>query len=241
MNAGKYYLNTLLKSNGMEALDRFHKRSFTLNILEVNLAELDDVITKLEDSKLMVAAFAPENSGASTQLHREANRLVHNYLCAVSTYIDHSRNFMKRYYSDTVFLVEYEKEVKKRFIDSGHARFVRDLRNYITHRGLPNSNMSLNMKPAGEPNADGSIPAEITSGVSYEVAEFLKWDKWTSQAKKYLKNLDKEVSLRSIFEPHFALMNSFNDWYKERYFHYHLDDMNELKDMERVYEGLQGS
>ena len=132
MSAGKLFVNEILTSRGMQAVNRLHSRSFSVNILSMNALELMQAIETTEDHRIMMAARQEQYDGASKQTHREANRLVHNYLCAVSTFIDHSRNFMKEHYGKTSFHSDYDTVIQRRFNSSEHARFVRDLRNYLT-------------------------------------------------------------------------------------------------------------
>lgn len=239
MTPGKFYVDVLLKSRGMEATNRLHSRSFLTNILNVNANELMKAIGITESADFMIVAFRREYTESSNQIHREANRLVHNYLCSVSTFVDHSRNFMNEKYYDTQFYNDYISEIQKRFNSSEIARFVKDLRNYITHKGLPDSSMQLNMTPTGEPATDKGVPSNVISGIYYGKERFVEWDGWSSPAKRFLSNCTDKITIREIFEPHIKLISDFDEWFLTRFRQHHRVDFDELEELNQKYLQLE--
>lgn len=238
-SAGRFYIDVILKSKGMEALNRLHSHSFTLNILQMNSRELAQVIEYTEHGKFMLHVFSEESKGASQQMHREANRLVHNYLCAVSTFADHVRHFMEEYYAGTRFHSNYQAEVQRVFNADGYCRFVRDLRNYLTHRGLPDSSMKLNITRADDASSNLGTEASMTTGVYYGVAEFLEWGKWSPPARRFLESAGDDLSLRTIFDEHFKIMNRFGEWFEVEFRKHHASDIDQLVALQAEYERLQ--
>ena len=242
MRAGELYVNVILKCAGTEAENRLNSRQYSVNILNMNAHELMEAITVSENSEFAIAAFSEKNKGASRQIHREVNRLVHNYVCAVSTFADHSRNFMKRYYTGIDFQLDYNAEIQRVFNSSEHCRFVRDLRNYMTHRGLPDSNFRMKATRIGSVDnpvdTSGGVPCDVTSGVFYKTERFIEWDGWTAPARRYLLAADREMELRVIFDGHIEIMYEFNAWFLERFKNHHKADYEELAELEAEYERL---
>jgi hypothetical protein len=243
MRSGELYIDVILKCTGTEAKNRLNSRQYSVNILNVNAHELMEAIAVTENSEIAVVAFSEKNKGASRQIHREVNRLVHNYVCAVATFADHSRNFMKKYYAETRFYSDYNAEVQRVFHSSEHCRFVRDLRNFMTHRGFPDSNFRMKATRIGDVNdpidSSGGVPCEITSGVYYKKQRFLEWDKWTAPARRYLLATDEEMELRNMFEGHIEIMHDFNAWFIDRFRIHHAADYEELVELEAEYQRLQ--
>lgn len=243
MTPGEFYIDVICKSAGVVADDRLHSRGFTANIVKMNAEELMHAIEITENGEFAVAAFSEKNKGASDQIHREINRLVHNYLCAVASYADHSRNFMRQHYAGTSFEADYVAEVQQVFSDSELCRFVRDLRNFMTHRGLPESNFRLNFTrikdEATQSDAHGGVPCEISSGVSYKTGRFLEWDGWTAPARRYLSGAGFEVALRVIFEKHIATMEAFESWFIDRFRQHHEADYAELEQLQHEFRRLE--
>jgi hypothetical protein len=237
--AGSFYLDVVMKSRGMVANDRLHSRSYLTNILTMNAHELMQAIEHSENSQLMMYAFQKKNEGANTQIHREVNRLVHNYVCSVATFADHSRNFMNEHYKETRFNAEYQAEVQRRFNAAGYPRFVRDLRNFITHRDLPDSTIELHATKAGDPNVDGSVPVTLRSGIYYKTDAFLEWDGWTSPARRFLENSKEKIYMRELFAPHIELMREFDEWFVDQFNAHHKEDFEELEQLQAEYERLE--
>lgn len=242
MRAGDFYIDVILKCAGVEAENRLNSRQYSVNILNMNAKELLEAIALSENAQIAIATFSKENEGASRQIHREVNRLVHNYLCAVSTLADHSRNFIKRYYENSSFFSDYNAEVQRVFHSSEHCRFVRDLRNFMTHRGLPDSNFQ--MKATRKRDVEGAsglgsgVPCDIKSGVFYNKERFMEWTGWSSPAKRYLLRADKEIELKTIFESHIEIIREFNDWFLERFQEHHKADYEELAKLKIEYKML---
>jgi hypothetical protein len=239
MTSGKLYIDVILKSRGTEALNRLHGRTFSVNILSMNAAQLREAIELTENPEFMIKAFQLQHDEASKQVHREVNRLAHNYLCAVSTFVDHSRNFMKQYYAKTPFHADYEAEVQRTFHSSEQARFVRDLRNYLTHRGLPDSNMTLNMVRAEIQRGEKGTDVNVTVGIYYAKARLAEWDGWTPPAKRFLSNCPEKIPLREIFVPHFKLMEDFNEWFEDRFYRHHKPDLDDLDALKAEFQRLE--
>lgn len=239
MTAGEFENQVVSMSRGVKAQNRLHSHSFSTNIIRINSNELSKGLDITSNSEFMVKAFSLENEQAALQLHREINRLVHNYLCAVSTFVDHSRNFMKKHYSDTKFKADYDREIINRFNNDPLCKFVRDLRNYITHCGLPNSQMSLSGTNDHAPSETSDGKGFITAYISYPTAPFLNWGRWSKPAKKYLKNCDEQIILEELFTPHLEVMKSFMTWFDERFKEHHSNDFLELKQLLQIRDELE--
>ena len=206
----------------------------------MNSRELEQAIMLTEHGQTMVQAFAKKSEGASKQIHREANRLVHNYLCSVSIFADHTRKFVNENYSKTMFHENYQAELQRVFKPDEYCRFVRDLRYYLTHRGLPDSSITLNFKATGDKDGGGKT-GELATGIFYGVAKFLEWDGWTSPARRYLEKAGESLSLRTIFSMHFEVMDRFSEWFEQEFRQHHKCDFDELQRLQTEYERLQAA
>ena len=164
------FFRQISESAGSDYLDRAHQRSFSLNVFQMNAVELIEAAQRLKDPDQGMALMMEKNREAGLQAHRELNRHVHNFVSSSLTLVEHTRVFMRKHYADTVLLVTYEKQVIATFAQSPVAQFVQGLRNYMLHRGLPNSSMF--MKFATRPGAtDGSGMME--TGVQYDTTSLL--------------------------------------------------------------------
>lgn len=240
-SAGRYHVEVIHKSKWVEVQNLIHGWSFSSNIVLTNGRELVDGLEHSVNPELMVPIFFKKNEGASTQFHREINRLVHNYVCSVSTYADHSRNLISKNYANKAFKRTYENRVKETFHEDGLCKFVRDMRNYIAHRGLPDSQMTLTAKPIKDTpmNEDGSANATMSSRITYGKQRFLEWKGWTQPAKKFLDEADDDIALETLFKPHIAIMKRFHDTLVEDLETYHDKDYQEYEKIWAEYERLE--
>src|SRR5437868_7005962 len=168
------------ESEGSGYLDRAHQRSFSLNVFQMNAVELIEAAQRVKDPDQGMALMMEKNREAGLQAHRELNRHVHNFVSSALTLVEHTRVFMRKHYAGTELFATYEKQVIATFAKSPVAQFVQGLRNYMLHRGLPNSSMF--MKFATGPGAtDGSGTME--TGVQYDTASLLDWKDWKPVAR----------------------------------------------------------
>ncbi len=231
MSVGKFYIEHIETSEGVHLNNRLHHRSYSTEILIGNAQELEKWIEETEKPEFMIQVFNVENRGLDKFVHKEANRIIHNYVCGLSTYIDHCRNFMKEHYANTDFMERYEARVKTTFVESGLCTFVRQLRNYITHKDLPQSSMSLS--GSNQPNV------EWKSGISFDRDDFLNWDRWNSKSREYLSDLEEKISLSEIFLPHIQIMKDFEQWFVYEFEDYHKAAFDELSRLASEYEELK--
>ncbi|MGX7703289.1 hypothetical protein [Methylobacterium sp. Gmos1] len=128
-------------SNGMKFINREHIRSFSVNIFRANADELIELVRHLSDPEHGMRLMAVANKEAGTQAHREVSRRIHNFVAAAKTLVDHTRVFIEANYDQTDISKIYKMEVDSKFAKNKNVKFVHDLRNYMLHRGLPNSSM----------------------------------------------------------------------------------------------------
>jgi hypothetical protein len=185
-------LRQITDSAGSGYLNRAHQRSFSLNVLQMNAVELMEAAQRVKDPDQGMALMMEKNREAGRQAHRELSRHVHNFVSSALTLVEHTRVLMRNHYAGTELLATYEKQVMATFAQSPVAQFVQGLRNYMLHRGLPNSSMF--MKFTANPGAtDGSGTAE--TGVRYDIAPLLDWKNWKPLVRSYLKQAGEYLDL----------------------------------------------
>lgn len=218
-------LQQITNSAGSGYLNRTHQRSFSLNIFQMNAVELIEAAQKVKDPDQAMALMMEKNQEAGRQAHRELSRHVHNFVSSALTLVEHTRCFMRQHYEGTDLLVIYEKQVMTTFAQSPVAQFVQGLRNYMLHRGLPNSSMYMNF--TRNPGAtDGSCSAE--TGVRYDTVSLLDWDGWRPIARAYLQQSGKHLDLHDFAQDYLTLVNQFHGWLDATLAAHHEPDLQEL-------------
>jgi hypothetical protein len=218
-------LRQIADSVGSGYLNRIHQRSFSLNVFQMNAVELMEAAQRVKDPDQGMALMMEKNGEAGRQAHRELNRHVHNFVSSALTLVEHTRVFMRTHYAGTDLMATYEKQVAATFTQSPVAQFVQGLRNYMLHKGLPNSSMFMKFTP--NPGAtDGSGTAE--TGVHYDTVSLLDWDGWKPVARIYLEQGGEHLDLHESAQEYLALVNQFHGWLDSTLAAYHQPDLQEL-------------
>lgn len=199
----------ITESAGSGYLKRAHERSFSLNVFHMNAVELMEAVQRVKNPDQGIAWMMEKNREAGLQAHRELSRHVHNFVSSALTLVEHTRVFMRKHYADTDLLETYEKQVTATFAQSPVAQFVQGLRNYMLHRGLPNSSMFMTFT-ANPGVTDGSGTME--TGVRYATATLLDWDGWKPAARAYLQQVGEYLYLHEFTQNYLTLINQFHSW-----------------------------
>lgn len=219
-------------SAGMHFVNREHGRSFSLNIFRTNANELIEALRHVSDPEHGLRLMAVDNREAGTQAHREVSRRIHNFVAAAKTLVDHTRVFMKENYDKLHIFNEYIAEINKRFSENKVAKFIHDLRNYMLHRGLPNSAMFIQYSRSPE---QPDQPAQFTTGVRLNAKDLREWDGWTAPARAYLDAVGDELEIEALVSTYLSQVEAFQGWLSERLIEFHAADMSELQALHEEY------
>lgn len=228
-------LRRITESAGSGYLNRAHQRTFSLNVFQMNALELMEAAQRVKDPDQGMALMMEKNREAGLQAHRELNRHVHNFVSSALTLVEHTRVFMRKHYAETDLLATYEKQVVATFAQSPVAQYVQGLRNYMLHRGLPNSSMF--MKFTSNPGAgDGSGTAE--TGVHYETASLLDWKDWKPVARTYLEQAGEQLDVHEFAQDYLTLVNQFHSWLDATLAEHHRSDLQELGQLQAQLQAI---
>ena len=230
-------LRAIDASAGMAHVNRTYSRGFSVNIFLMNAQELTGIINRVRDPQEGLRLWNVDNREAQAQVHREVNRLVHNFVAAAHTLVEHTRVFMKEHYTNTAVYDLYLRKVHEDFTNLPLARFVQDLRNYILHRGLPASDYYFH---AGQ---DPNKPEEgqtFTMGIRYKTSDLLEWDSWKPPAKKYLTSIGDHLDIHVFTDEYVQRVVSFHQWLDAELNNFHSDDLAQLSSLQSELRVLTG-
>ena len=226
------------ESAGTSYLDRVHQRSFSFNVFQMNAVELLEAAERVKDPDQGIALMIEKNREAGSQAHRELNRHVHNFVSSALTLVEHTRVFMRKHYAGTDLLTTYERQVSATFSQSPVAQFVQGLRNYMLHKGLPDSSMFMSF--ATSPSSpDGSGTME--TGVRYDTAALLDWKDWKPAARSYLEKVGEHLDIHEFSKEYLALVNQFHGWLDTTLAAYHRSDLQELGQLQEQYQSISST
>ena len=191
-------------------------RQFTLSveIFQENAGELVRLLRGVKTGPAALRLWAVESRPALDLFLREVARLLHNFVAAAFSLVDHSRRFHKRNYKCDHRFADYETQVKTRFADDSLCQFVQGLRNFFIHKEVPNvsSTASLNQ---GE---------DIDNTVFLMKADLEGFD-WKPVARRYLDTAPDRIDLLMVAESYATKVTNFYTWVFARLEEIHADDL----------------
>jgi hypothetical protein len=152
---------------------------------------------------------------------RELSRLIHNYLSSTFSLISHSSNFCEQLKNKSLRREYDEMVAKLKFYDFYH--FVKDLRRFNQHIGLPLISAHLDIHPKDS--------NDFQSRILFDKKILLEWDGWTSGSKNYLK-MHKEVEVKAVFSEYQELIKEFYDWFYKKISNVYVNELKEFFDNE---------
>ena len=152
---------------------------------------------------------------------REISRRIHNYAASWLSLVDHTRRVqrkLKDHASTDIqnFANEYETRLSKNLMPTFENIFVKDLRNYIQHKGVPVPTLRLTLHQAKNMALD-SDGTSLQGSYSFEInsSEFDTNFEWKPKSKEYLKN-NRSVPIVTIIDQHFSAIRDFYRWIQFR-------------------------
>lgn len=227
--------DAVYKSPGMDFLNRKQSHQFSYNIFKGNYDELKKALKVAEMPLVLNKMMCDANrESLGKPFHMELNRYFHNYLAAAKSLIDHTRVFMNQYYVDTNFKAQFDDKIKSEFADDPLSRFIQDLRNYMLHKGLLNSSLSMSYTKIEE---TGQFKAE--SNANLKKQDLLKWDKWSKIGKQYLLTRPDEFSISSFCIEYGDKILGLYSWFEKELYNHHQKDYEALVNAQKEFEKYQ--
>lgn len=195
----------VMESAGLAFMNRAHARSFSLNILQMNGLELLEALRRVQDPQTGMRLMGETHREAGTQAHRELSRHIHNFATSANSLVDHTRVFLNEYYRDSKVQIRFGKAVTEAITRTPAIKFVHDLRHYMVHRALPDTQMFLEMRQ------DPTNPVaglQTFSGIRINTASLLEYDRWTADSKRYLHDVGEYVEIDALVDAYLAAVNA---------------------------------
>jgi hypothetical protein len=191
----------------------------------MNAQELIEITRRVNDPDEGLRLMAVDNREAGQQTHREVVRRVHNFVASALTLVEHTRIFMRENYCSTPVLDRYQAKIDADLANDPLARFVQDLRNYMLHKGLPNSEM--HMKFESNPDLPGG--GTLETGIQIRAARLQEWDGWSVSARGFIEACGESIDIRTVAETYADKISLFHTWLQRELDQFHSDDLNELR------------
>lgn len=141
-------------------------------------------------------------------------RHLANFTAMNQTLIDHVRNTMQ-HYAGTDFAREEESR-RAVLADAPVTRFVKDLRNYITHHATPPQQFQMQLEKGGR----------LRYAALLKVNELAEWDNWSAGGRRYLEAFE-ELHVAGPVQEYAALREVYYEWMFGQFDLLHGDEVRE--------------
>lgn len=185
----------------------------SVQIFKRNYQQFSELIKTFDNPAYIIFFWADSIESKKTRIdfQIEVHRAFTNFEASAASLIDHSRRFVESGIKDTI-KEKYTNKKDECFVENNLSRFVKDLRNYLLHRGYPEIKISTHY-----PNGNNEFVMNKT--------ELTKWSKWSSYSKEFLAKQEEKISVVSVVDDYYNLVVEFYEWffnelreeYKEEY------------------------
>ena len=205
--------NEIVSNYGYEINSMMEALDLSLQIFKGNYAEAKRAYDFLKLPEILLTIFQPQNKAAMMLYLCEVYRTFFNFETSAASLIDHSRVFIKKHeVKNDSFFYEYDNMITKKFINNPLSKFVKDMRNYVTHKGYPPMSLSF------------SLPGNKEHEYLLASSLLLEWDGWTEKSREYINSQGNEIHLYSVVEEYYKVVDDFYKWMFTRLREIHVTD-----------------
>lgn len=228
----------IMPSKGMKYINRSYGRTFTRNIFEGNTKNLLRLLHEQKDPEKYLNTFASGDLEVGDHVFREMARMFHNFLAGAITIVDHTRVLVGEHYIGTEVNKEYKSRIERDFSKNPLTRFVQDLRNYMTHRGLPPLNRHLTLE-----RLEGAEPGKFRVATGFQLPrdKLKEWKNWKADALAYLYASEEYIDVLRLAEAYHSVITNFHNEFDDLLQLYHKADLDDLAAMQAKFRAQHGN
>jgi hypothetical protein len=209
--------NEITSSSGYSINSMMEALDLSLQIFIRNYGDAKRAYDFLKDPAISLRIFQPQNKVALMLYLIEIYRTFFNFEASAASLIDHSRVFINKYEEkNTTFCREYQNKIEADFISNPLAKFIKDIRNFVVHKGYPIMNLNF-------PLVGNRVYEYLLNSSS-----LLEWDGWTSKAREYINSQGETIRLYSVIEEYYKLVDGFYSWMYVKLKEIHAQDFSEV-------------
>jgi hypothetical protein len=197
--------------------------SVSIYTFDKNFQDLAKLISFLAEDPRAEALFWLRNRDQLMLAMRDIIRLIHNFVAAALSLIDHTRRLYEKLYADTNEFSDYQSRVSSEFAHDPLSQFVKCLRQYCQHYKAPNLDVTTSWEQGNEK------PTRTFNLLKVDLTSF---DGWSATAKKYLDAVVEKVSVLELTTEYRDKVIDFYEWFQSRQKEIHADELQRFKEKE---------
>jgi hypothetical protein len=199
---------------GKKIIDKLHGFNATNSVFWGNERELIALIEKLENPEDPLMVMRPEHRQLLEEKFTETYRLLHNFLAAAATLVDHTRRLMDQNGISTAHKHEHVCDIKATFESDPLSRFVKDFRNYVLHRDRPEMSLTFHL-----------IPEPARHDLLIDLEPMLDWPKWSPPARSFVVNNSPTIRISAFVLPYGNKVRCFGSKFVHRFSVYYNEEL----------------
>jgi hypothetical protein len=141
----------------------------------------------------------------------EIERLLHNFVAAALSLVDHTRVLYRQLYEPAGHLSQYQEKVDADFVEDPLTQFVIKLRQMAQHYRLPGLENHTQMT-----DIKNGLVGTVRIQMRLKVDDLRKFDGWNVPANKFLDSAGPHIDLRDLIVAYHAHVTAFYEWFDQR-------------------------
>jgi len=179
---------------------QFAKMEIPYYVLFGNARQLLDMAIRHNDPSQTSHLWDIRNRAKMQAELNETVRLVHNFVAAAKSLVDHTRSIAEETFEPALF-ERYCHEVKARFAEDPLSQFVQQLRNYALHCTTPEIVAQFHYSEGDE-----------KSQLVLSVRSLLQWSRWNTFSRAFISSHKTDIPIRSVVDSYCVKADEFRKW-----------------------------
>ncbi|HEX8824478.1 MAG TPA: hypothetical protein VF794_31440, partial [Archangium sp.] len=194
-----------------EAALRANQFRFSIDLFRRNYEELIIFIDYFCAPSVAFSFSRVEQKWLWQEGMKEIVFLLHNFVAAAQSLIDHTRVLYKQLYEPQGKIPEYPEEVQNRFAKNPLSQFVIKLRQMAQHYRLPSieNHTQISNTRGGE---GGSVIIEIR----LKAEDLRQFDGWNAPAKQFMEEAGPRINVHNVVQRYFEHVVEFYEWFSQK-------------------------
>ena len=205
----------LLAMPEWKRIARIQHFSTSLRLFHANKKEVTKLLDLMTVDPRGDALGNVSNRARLDAAMEEVLRLLHNFVAAAKSLVDHSRTLYRDLYEKTGLFPDYTTEAKSRFEEESLVQFVNGLRQFAQHYRLPALSYVTNFH----------VERGLQKKLVLQKANLVEFSGWNAPAKKYLDAAPAQIDIREVVDAYEVAVGAFYKWMEGRLKEIHAADM----------------
>lgn len=198
------------------------------SVLNKNYEDISALFTQLRKPDVILEMFKEGNEKYFELIEINFLSCLTNYLSSMNMLIDHARIFVKNYPDTSDFAVEYKERITEKFIKSPRHLFLKGLRNYCLHAGLPIAKFEWSF---------GGNTLFKDNLVKFDLDALLSFSGFNGKVKEYLKEMEA-IIIENIIDEYMQTLTNFYKWFFKELSKLHKEDVEKANKLIKLFNDI---